>query len=251
MPGSSSITAFYSLKRRAAFTLVEMLAVMGVISLLLLVTLPALRGINQSQSRRGAVGNLMAVLDQARMMAISGGCSTYVVFACHTSSTPQLSPSLWGRAYAIFQDSDNVNFKPVQRTPWLYLPTGMAFKKDDNIPCITNRMLGGSDPVFPVGNTFLSDSAGAAGVQLPYWKFDSTGAVDTQTPESLRVLLFPGFIDANTGAEVPTENAHGKGNVTAAQFEEIDVNPATGRAKYIPDPANNLSTPSSTSTPSP
>ena len=255
MPGSSIINADFRPGRRA-FTLVEMLAVMGIIALLLAATLPALRGLNQSENRRGAIGNLMAVLDRARMMAITDGTCTYVVFACPTSGGAQVSPSLWGRGYAIFEDSDNINFKVVQRTAWLYLPSGMAFKKDANIPSITNYPPGTSDPTFPVGSSYLTNSSAAAtGVQLPYWKFDSTGVVmdPPVTMDSTlyrRLLLFPGYIDPN-GNEISTQNQSGPGNTATAQLEEIDVNPTTGRAKYIIDPANNLSTPSSTPSPSP
>ena len=223
---------------RRAFTLVEMLAVISIIVLLLLVTVPAFRGFNQSQSRRGAVSNLMGVLDHARMMAVSDGTATYVVFA---TPTKQINANLWGRGYAIFQDSDNVNFNLVQRTGWMYLPTGIGFLQDAGTHSITNRAPGATDPAFPVtGAARPANATGGTTAQLPYWKFDSTGAVDRQTtPDDLRLLLFPGFFD-ETGKTVFQGQGGSNGTVTASQLEEIDVNPVTGRAKYNVDPSNNL-----------
>ena len=230
-----------------AFTLVEMLVVMGIIALLLAATLPAFRGFGETQSRRGAVGNLMGALDRARMMAISDGLATYVVFANNSSS---VNPNLWGRAYAIFQDQDNVNFKPIQRTAWMYLPNNIAFKIDQAIPSVMNRLSTQSqatDPSFSITGA-ASPTGGASGqtAQLPYWKFDNTGAVDEQTSQYLRLLLFVGSINSQ-GQEFSTQNNAGAGNTQPVKLEEIDINSVTGRARYIVDPANNLATPGTTS----
>ncbi len=265
MPGSSYIAALSFLRRRAAFSLVEMLAVMAIIVLLLAATLPAMRGLNQSESRRGAVGNMMSVLDRARMMAISDGLSTYVVFACKTPGSPQISTDLWGHSYAIYQDGDNVSFTPVQKTPWMSLPKGLAFKVSEDmagtnstahsiLTCFAGKSPQDTDPAFPLANTVKASPGDTGGVKLPYWKFDSTGIVTVpasiqapqKTDDYMKVLIFPGFVDAN-GNEISTQNTSSAGgNKQPLQLEEIDVTPATGRAKYIIDPTNNLSTPSST-----
>ena len=266
MPGSSEITFTFRSRRRTAFSLVEMLAVMGIIAVLLLATLPAMRGLSDSGSRRGAVGNMMAVLDRARMMAISDGLCTYVVFASKPAaggtSSGSVNAALWGHAYAIYEDSDNVSFIPVQKTPWMFLPRGVAFKVTEDVTataasnapahsiltCFAITPPQTTDPSFP-----LSTASGSGSVQLPYWKFDSTGIATVpasiQSPQKpsdyMKLLMFPGFINAD-GTEVSTQNTTGAGNKQPAQLEEIDVNPVTGPAKYITDPTNNLSTPSST-----
>lgn len=261
MSGSSHIAAV-RLSRRAAFTLVEMLAVVAIIALLLVATLPALRGLNQSESRRGAVGNMMGVLDRARMMAISDGLATYVVFACQTPTGPQINADLWGRSYAIYQDSDNVTFTPVQKTPWMSLPKGLAFKVTEAVTgtdstahsiltCFSSLPPQEADPAFPLSGAARANPADALGVKLPYWKFDGMGIATVpasvqapqKTEDYLKLLMFPGFIDPK-GNEVSTQNAHGPGNQSLAQLEEIDVTPATGRARYIIDPGNNLLAPS-------
>lgn len=234
-----------SLRRALAFTLAELLAVMGIIAILLVAVLPAVRGLSNATSRHGAVGTLIGVLDRARMMAVSDGLATYVVFAVPGGNGQQLKKDLWGRAYAIYQDHDNITFTPEQRTPWMQLPQGMVFKISEaqsisgqRSSTVTTRPLqASSDPVFPVAAGALN-ATGTAKLLLPYWKFDGTGGVDEQDPYYLRLMIFPGLIDTN-GNEVATQSASGTGaNLSKMLLEEITVNPATGRARYTVNPAN-------------
>ena len=222
---------------------------MGIIVIMLAALLPAVRGLSTSASRRGAVGTLLGALDRARMMAVSDGLATYVVFAVPTGDGSQLRKDLWGRAYAIYEDHDNISFTPEQRTPWMQMPQGMALKINSNgtqFTSVTNRVLqAGSDPAFPITSGALATAGAAASVRLPYWKFDSTGQVDEQTSVYLRMLIFPGLIDAS-GNEVSTQNTGGNGSTSQMILEEIDINSATGRAKYIINPINNLATPTPT-----
>ena len=235
--------------------------VLGILSILLVVTIPAFRGLNQTGTRRAAVNNVMGMLDRARTMAVSDGKATYVVFyARSTPPTGALTDSAtgpWGRAYSIFQDKDNVSFVPVQRTPWTYLPAGISFKVDaGRTPSVTNQPLGGESG-FPVTPTYAT--GGVTSLLLPYWKFDPTGALDEQTLNTatgatnggatyLRVLMFPGFLQAN-GTEVGTQPGATGNNLIPSVLEEIDLNPVTGRAKYVVNPADNLVTPTPSSSP--
>ncbi len=229
---------------------------MGILAILLAVTVPAFRGLNQGGSRRAAVSNLMGVLDRARMMAVSDGKATYVAFyAAHTPPTGALtdaSSGPWGRAYAIYEDVDNVNFIPAQKTPWIYLPDGVTFKVDDSqqTTSVTNILgaTGGTSTLFPVNSTFARNSQ--TQLSLPYFKFDPTGALDeslvNKPSNYLRVLMFLGSLKAD-GTEAGTQPGATGSNPNS--LEEIDLNPVTGRAKYVVNPADNLVTPSPTSSP--
>ena len=96
------------------------------------------------------------------------------------------------------------------------------------------------------GAALPTGGANGQTAQLPYWKFDNTGAVDEQTSQYLRLLLFVGSIN-DQGKESSTQNNGSAGNTQPAKLEEIDLNSVTGRARYIVDPANNLATPGTSS----
>ncbi len=252
----------------AAFTLVEMLAVMGILVVLLAVTVPTFKGLNQGGARKAAVSNLMGALDRARTMAVSEGKAAYVVFYAARNppigalTDPGSTP--WGSAYAIYQDLDNVNFAPVQRTPWIPLPSGVSFKVDtsNQMTSITNVLdlfnaqgdpdVASTDnsapPAFPVSKAASRDKAH---LFLPFLKFDATGALDekliNQPANYLRILMFPGYLKAD-GTEIATQSG---GASNPGTLEEIDVNPVTGRAKYVVNSADNLSTSSPTSSSNP
>ena len=224
-----------------AFTLVEMLTVMAIIAILLGVTIPAIRGINGTGSRKSAVRTMMGVLDQARMLAISDGKATYVVFA-GSNLVGTAADTMVGHSYAVFED--NASFAPVQRSAWINLPAGVSFKVASDFDTLVNRPLAASEPTFNV----VSPKGGEAVTvtrQLPYIKFDSTGAVDAALAndaeaQHFRVLLFDGIV-TSTGTENSTRSASTDLTRQNFLFDEIRINPATGRAKYTLDPSDNLS----------
>lgn len=249
----------------AGFTLIEMLLVMGIAVILTTLTALAVRGINSTSSRHAAVGNLMGLLEQARMVAISDGRATYVVFASvargQTSiqDTSVLNATLWGRGYALYEDpvlqdtSTKDNFVPVPRSTWLSLPTGVAFKSDssgDNTPpSVTASVRDANDPT-----TFFVTSRATGtqtSVKLPYVKFDATGevvdyngnVVDATSP-SLRVLLFEGTADSSS-VEISTRRAAERSGADGKKYaiDEIVLKPTTGRAHYSLDPIQNFATP--------
>lgn len=227
-----------------AFTLVELLVVIAIIVLLLAATLPALRGPMAVNARRGAVNNLLGTLDQARALAISEGRATYVVFLnpkpnlIGTTNSATFSPDRAARAYAIFADQDDLALPPQQRSPFLSLPTGIAFKVNatsDRTRTLLNRPLDAIAPKFVVPVA----TGGTQSVPEPYIKFNATGGTDLQDTSYLRLLLFEGSVDSSNGQELPTKWAAGDHTDLAKQrfvWEEVRLNYATGRARYTVDP---------------
>jgi len=67
-------------RSRAAFTLVELLAVVGIMGLLAAVGVPALKGLTGSGGRKQALSQLMGAIEIARNTAISSGTNAAVIF---------------------------------------------------------------------------------------------------------------------------------------------------------------------------
>ena len=239
-----------------------MLVVMAIASILLVIAVVAGRGVGSTSARHAAVGNLMGVLDQARMVAISDGRPTYVVFASspggQTTDNTTLTPSMWGRAYALYEDpvlqdtSSAATFQPQQRSAWLYLPTGVAFKcsSSDGTPLsLTSTSQGQRDQGDTTKFSVVSRSSGgtAVALTLPYVKFNAAGEiidykgdlVDAISP-ALRVLLFEGSAN-NQGAEMVIRRAGSSSDDKKFALDEILLKPTTGRARYTLDAFDNLS----------
>ena len=56
-------------ERSGAFTLLELLVVVGIVSLLLVAVIPAVTSLSKSSGGKAAVSNLMNALEQARSLA--------------------------------------------------------------------------------------------------------------------------------------------------------------------------------------
>ena len=68
-------------RHRAAFTLIELLVVMAIIGLLATIGLPALKGFGKGTGMAGAQRQLLQDLGLARLSAINGRTTVYMVFA--------------------------------------------------------------------------------------------------------------------------------------------------------------------------
>src|SRR4051812_31513401 len=116
-------------ERSSAFTLVELLVVIGIIVVLLVAVLPAVTSLSKSSGRKGAVSNLLGAIEQARAQAVKDGRSTYLVFPNFQAGiTQDVVERYHYKAYAIFEeDSDNPT-APTQLTSWKTLPIGISFR---------------------------------------------------------------------------------------------------------------------------
>ena len=78
-----------------AFSLVELLAVVGIIALVSVAAVPVMRGLGGSQSSRATAQILVSALEQARTAAILSGTNVYLVLLKPTNS------SAWPHSYGI------------------------------------------------------------------------------------------------------------------------------------------------------
>ena len=204
-------------ERSRAFTLVELLVVIGIISLLLVAVIPAVTSLSKSSGSKSAVSGLMNSLEQARALALTSGSATYVVFADQT--TPE---NYRCKAYIVFQEK---NFVPTAVTKWNFLPTGISFLPN------TGLLTTPPTPAIP----FICPGTIGVTPALPYLKFDSNGMVAAPTVATgLFVNFFSGFVDQG-GTPTYTD----KKQETAQRFDQIKVAPFTGSAQYVnPYPTN-------------
>lgn len=218
-----------SRRRLPAFTLVELLIVIGIIAVLLVAIVPAVNSLSKSSGRKAAVSNLLATLEQARSQAIKDGRSSYVGLAAEptggaTGITDQnVISRYFYHAYAIFEDDPSDSTKPkIQVTPWKLFPTGISLRTEISFPSAsstTNAVWSSTDLAFT--------PAGASTQKFPFLEFDSTGALIAPAGANIGPILVRLFEGSVTGTtEHPT---------TAANKDEvISIAPVTGRATYTP-----------------
>jgi len=113
-----------SLRIIAAFTLVELLAVVGIMGLLAAVAVPALKGLTGSGGRKQALSQLMGALEIARNTAISTGTNAAVIFP---DSTFASGDAYKYRSMAVVAWNATNSATPATMVgSWITLPQGIA-----------------------------------------------------------------------------------------------------------------------------
>lgn len=201
----------------AAFSLLELMVVIGILSVLLVAVIPAVNSLSKSGGRKAAVSNLLGAIEQARSLAIKNGRATYVVFpdALPASADSVATQKYVNRSYAIFEEDPANAGTPKQVTNWQTLPTGISLR-GGSLNYLANTI---SFPFTPVSST--------ASAPFPFLKFSAQGEVDPSTTRSaadttgsIQFGIFEGSVEG--GADRDT---------SAGKFSEsIEVARLTGRA---------------------
>src|SRR5438067_5236221 len=126
----SAFTSVPALRGRLrAFTLIEMLVVLGMIVILLSALVPAVTSLSKANGRKAAMANLLGGIEQARAEAINTSQATYVVFPTLGTGTAQSTLDRYNyKAYAIFEDNAANPGSVKQVTPWKALATGVELR---------------------------------------------------------------------------------------------------------------------------
>jgi prepilin-type N-terminal cleavage/methylation domain-containing protein len=211
--------------RFRAFTLVEMLVVLGIILLLLVAIVPAVTSLSKANGRKAAIANLLGGIEQARAEAINTSQATYVVFPTFGAGTAQSTLDRYNyKSYAIFEDNAANPGSVKQVTAWKSLPTGVALRAAgaaalSNLPVWTP----------PTGFTFNPDTS--ASPVFPCFQFNSNGEVATPAANVL-LGIFEGYV--NSGTEIATTK-DASGNPSAVEY--VMVSQFTGRAEPTATPS--------------
>ena len=213
-------------ERSRAFTLLELLVVIGIISILLVAVIPAIN-LTKSSGRKGAISNLLGAIEQARAEAIKTGQATYIVFPTFTIASQTTLDRYNYKSYAIFEDDPTTNpISQKQLTNWKTLPTGVAIRsKAGSSESITN--LASTSTMF----AFTPEAGTTAAFY--YIKFNANGEVELPPvpPSNITLAVFEGFVDP-TSAEVVTSTKDATGEPAAR--ESITIARLTGRAERVP-----------------
>ena len=206
----SSLNPLTPRRRPAAFTLVELLAVVGIMGLLAAVAVPALKGLTGSGGRKQALSQLMGALEIARNTAISTGTNAAVIFPDSTFTS--------GEAYkyrsmaVVAWNATNSATAATMVGSWIVLPQGIAF-----FPNSISALPQGTNISVRILTT--SASGTFRGIS-----FQSDGALDEGlfpvTQRLPSITFFEGTVDDTTA----------KKNSKTTMFETVNLTRYTGRA---------------------
>ena len=151
------------LRTIAAFTLVELLAVVGIMGLLAAVAVPSLKGLTGSGGRKQALSQVMGALEIARNTAISTGTNAAVIFP---DSTFASGDAYKYRSMAVVAwNATNSNAPATMVGSWIVLPQGISLFPNSisalpQAPNVSIRILTTSNaPRTYRGICFQSDGA--------------------------------------------------------------------------------------------
>jgi type II secretory pathway pseudopilin PulG len=195
----------------------ELLVVIGIISILLVAVIPAVTSLSKSSGRKGAISNLLGAIEQGRAQAIKDGRATYIVFPAQPigGSSGITDKTLLDRyfyhSFAVFEDDADTTKPKIQLTPWKTLPTGISIRSDIS-----------QAPWTATAFSFTPEGS-AKTENFPYIMFNANGEVESPIPTTgpIQLNIFEGYVDGTT--ETPTS----KPIVT----ETITISHLTGRAE--------------------
>ncbi len=209
--------------RRRAFSLLEMLVVIGIIAIMMSLLVPAIGGFSSTAGRRGAVNIVMNTLEQARVAALESGQTVYVGFA--DDDAIFTSKEMNYAAFIVFRQAtpEEAPKKFVVLKNWTKLPKNIAFKR------LNGTLIPQSGGTFLDGlKTELSSAFQSWDQTIPVLAFNSSGAVEEPSTGIPRLFLYEGYFAG--GQDNFTRNKSVQDS-SAGLFEQISLARYTGRVQ--------------------
>jgi prepilin-type N-terminal cleavage/methylation domain-containing protein len=127
----------FTIKNKAtkskAFTLVEMLIVLLLISILMTLMVPAVNALLGISGPRGGVNSLAAAIDNAKLAAMENGVVVYLAFPTSSSKLDNAYSHM-----IIFREAKPGDTRPFTAlSRWMPFPRGVFFESDDLVPINT------------------------------------------------------------------------------------------------------------------
>jgi prepilin-type N-terminal cleavage/methylation domain-containing protein len=250
--------------RAAAFTLLEMVVVIGIIGIVAALALPSLR-MNKGNVMSAASRQLLEDMQFARLRAISSRTPVYVVFFTHQgaawngapfgisantvhsnffATNPAANAMLGGQftSYALYTKR-SLGDQPGRDSPryiteWKTLPDGTFFPPAifTNVATATTNFFNIPIPTPPTETFPVPHSASAIRYALPYLAFDGNGRLRGRDADiSISLTLGTVFVFKDATGETnqvtdPDIIENPAGNWTN-NFTRVRINWLTGRVK--------------------
>jgi prepilin-type N-terminal cleavage/methylation domain-containing protein len=226
-----SVGACRPLRESSAFTLVELLAVIGIIGLLAAVGIPAIKGLTGSGGRKQALSQVMGALEIARNTALNTGTNAAVIFP---DSTFTSGDAYKYRSMAVVSYKDSTIATATTNTntsiaydklvsSWIVLPQGISFLPNYLVTNTTNNMISVTVQIR------IPPKTNDTSITCPGIVFQSDGGLwDCGTNSTNGIAFFEGSV---TGTD--TTNPTSK----TTNFETVRLTRYSGRTRPTLAPA--------------
>ena len=213
-----------SRKSSTAFTLIEMLAVVGILSIVLALAVPAFQNLGQASALSSAGNTTANLVSAARQNSVSRNVLTALVVLTGTGTEADL------RTLGLFERGVSSPWQQVGT--WETLPTGIVVDPVDRVNCSFIEY----SPVRPT----LTDLDGSAAVRfagepvessaLAYRVFLPTGSLsNAERPAQLR--LVEGTIEGPPAARTIRYARRSNSSKGPSNFYDVAIIGATGAPK--------------------